>query len=454
MSDPTTVPILTADQWAQRLLRLYPNKWTGDSAKVAGGVLYSLFNCQGNEFNFLQNGLDYVLNACRIATASDIALDAIANDYFGAVLTLEATVVRKPGEPDDSFRKRIYANLLQGGGTREDIIRVCELLTGQTPRITEPWYIMDCAACDAFSYTDIDTVANPARAGDDNLPYVGFVESVLPSFGDQGNNPVYCVDFGLAADRSFIIDPQPTWFLGEQELYAVINRVRMANTSVGVRFQQQVTAGYARGATRFPSANSALFPVSMYPPCASTPVVLICPSWNSAGYSTAQSNESVDCMFSAAAPGDASFDVIIAPSILAGFGFLNPQKGDLTGSIRIPNSDATIFVSPNWNTTIWATDSSAGSLHFEFSNPAPGGALVNYGSFSSENSGKELVSTGDLSGAVVFDAPIVNPYQLMLMPGWNTEFEFTKTENGFSVVFGAPPPSDSFFIWGIFDQPL
>ena len=449
----TTVEIFTPDQWAQRLLRLYPNKWTGDAAKTAGGILYSLFNAQSTSYNFLQNGLDWVLNACRIATAQDVALDAIANDYFGSVAQFEATVVRQPGEPDDSFRARIYANLLQSGGTRADIIRVVELLTGQIPRITEPWNVLDNGACDSISFCDIDTQANPCRVGDLNFPYQGFVESILPSFGGQGNNPVYCIDDGLSCDRSFIIDPQSTWFLGEKELDAAINRVRMFSTIVYRKYGSTLTANYARGNSPTPGSSVASVAVSLSPPCSQALVVLACASWGSTISAAATDDGDFVLTFGTDAPGDESIDWIAAPATLPGFGLLPITQGVTTASIAMPIPGQLLLVTPNWDTSVWLSAIESGTASFNFGTAAPAGAFLNYGSFATPNAETQSVNSGASSGSVTFPSPITNSYQLILLPGWNTEFEITKTSNGFTATFTTSPGANSLLCWGVLNQP-
>lgn len=449
----TTVSVFTADQWAQRLLTLYPDKWTGDAAKMAGGILYSLLNSPSSQFNFQGLGLTWVLNACRIATAEDVALDAIANDYFGTTINpYTPFVVRQPGEPDESFRQRIYANLLPGGGTREDIINLLVMLTGKTPRITEPWYVTDCASCDTISYCDIDTVPNSGRVMDLALALTGFVDTVLPSFGGNGSNPVYCVDAGLSCDRSFIIDPQPSWFIGEKEVYAAVNRARMAFTTVGVRFDYSTIADYARGVSRYIAADIHQFAISLFPPCSALPVALITPFWNTTAWSTYTNPGNVKAFFGVDSPPGSGFDAIIAPSTFPGYGFLNPSKEDLTASIAIPGSSSIILASPGWNTDLWLTSCVQGESQFEFSVPAPAGSSINYGSFPEENSGIEPVSAGGPGVFVTFPREYDDGYQLAVMPGWNTKFDITKLTTGFQVTFGTPPSGDSFIAWGVLHQ--
>src|ERR1700733_13082694 len=103
MAPPTTVINLSADQWTARVLRLFPRKWTGDQARKLGGILYAISYAIGNTHTAIQDQLLYAFNASRIATAEDEALDRVCADFFDP-----DDLFRLPGEPDASFRIRIY----------------------------------------------------------------------------------------------------------------------------------------------------------------------------------------------------------------------------------------------------------------------------------------------------------------------------------------------------------
>ena len=449
----TTVAVFSAEEWAQRLLRLYPNNWTGDSAKVAGGILFSLFQAQSTQYNFLQNGLEWLLHACRVATASDTALDAFAEDYFGNVAKFEARVVRQVGEPDSSFRARIYANLLASGGTRSDVIRVVEMLTGQTPRICEPWSVLDTSACDSMSFLDIDTAVNPCRVGDLSTRYQGFVESILPSFGDQGSNPVYCLDEGLACDRSFIIDPQPTWFLGEKELDLAINRVRMFATIIWRRYGSTLVANYVRGNSANVAADSTSVSVSLSPASSQALSVLACPSWNSQVAVNVHHRGSFSLVFSAPSPGGKA-DWIAAPVTVPGYGLLYLSADSYEADLAIPIESSVLLVSPSWNTSVWVESMGSGVASFKFDTPSPPGGYLNYGSFDVYHSGNAEIVEDAVSAEVPLPVPIENPYQLIILPSWNTTFSIVKSSSNFVLTFSTPAPADAFISWGILDQPL
>jgi hypothetical protein len=449
----TEVAIFTPEQWAERLLTLYPYKWTGDAARVAGGILYSIFQAPSSQSEYLQANLDWVLDATRIATARDEALDAIALDYFGAVKPFTQLVTRQPGEPDSSFRQRIYANLLAPGGTRADIKRVLELLTGQTPRIIEPWNVYDTASCDTVSYCDIDTVANPGRPSDLQMEGQGFVESVLPSYADQGNFPAYCADVNAYADRCFVLDPAPTWFMNEKELDAAINRVKMFGTVVWRAYGTSLKADYQRGNSLFLASGRTSVPVRLYPPTTQALVVLACATWNSVVSAKNVDNGNFILDLATASPGGMPVDWIAAPITVPGYGLL-PIAKDATGAnLAIPIENSVLLVTPNWNSSVWVNGLQTSLAAFEFSNPAPEAARLNYACFKHPYGGVQVVPAGENTAHVSFALEIPLPHQLILMGGWNTQFETVKSQTGFTVTFSTTPDQDTFFYWGVLYQP-
>lgn len=446
---PTTVELFTPEEWAERLLTLYPNTWSGDAAKVAGGILYSFFEAKGGEYSFLEEGLDWLLNACRLATAKDEALDKFAADYFKDYGVYVTALPRQLGEPDEVYRQRISANLLTPGGMRRDIERVVELMTGQKPRIIEPWNVLDTNAADANCFADIDTPENPSRAADMTFPHQGFVESVLPPFGGNGINPIYGADAGASGDRSFVIDPDPTWFMGAKELDKAINRVRMFGTTVWRRYGSKPVVTWARGQSKYLSDGVNDLSVALAPPCSSSLVVLARANWNSSCYVDVTSTGDFKLFFSTSAPGGVPVDYIAAPATLSGFGILPLSPGDTGAELAIQSPGAAVIVTPSWNTTVELAYVDSEVATFVFSNPAEAGAELYYGTFKAPYGGLEHVVEGDIAGVVSFPEGVELPYQVMLIPSWNTEVEISKTENGFTLLYSTEAPAGSYFFWGI-----
>jgi len=121
---------MTGDQqdMLARLRVVLPARWFPDRAPVLDGLLGGL--ASGWDWTYQQ--FQYVKAQTRIATATDVWLDIIANDFFSRRL------LRRTGQSDDAFRNRIRLELFRERGTRAAIVAVLEDLTGQTPLIFEP----------------------------------------------------------------------------------------------------------------------------------------------------------------------------------------------------------------------------------------------------------------------------------------------------------------------------
>jgi hypothetical protein len=111
-----------------RLEAVLPARWFADSSPVLDGLLAGL----GWAWQWLFGLIDFAREQTRIATASGTWLDIIAQDFFGVRL------VRRAGQLDDAFRRRIQLELLRERGTRAAIVAVLRDLTGRAPAIFEP----------------------------------------------------------------------------------------------------------------------------------------------------------------------------------------------------------------------------------------------------------------------------------------------------------------------------
>jgi hypothetical protein len=111
-----------------RLRTVLPTRWFPDSAPVLDGLLSGL----AAGWSWAYQRLQYVKAQTRIATATDIWLDVIANDFFGSRLP------RRAGLGDEAFRNRIQRELFRERGTRGAIIAALQDLTGRTPLVFEP----------------------------------------------------------------------------------------------------------------------------------------------------------------------------------------------------------------------------------------------------------------------------------------------------------------------------
>jgi hypothetical protein len=237
---PTTIPPLSATDYANRMAALFPPGWSSPEAKSPGGVLYAVMGMIGGGLSFENGGLIYSLAATRIQTAINGALDLASLDYFGSGLY---AVPRNPGESDASYRVRLTAAMLQPRATRAAISAAVEAVTGYAPRIIEPWRPADTGAWGHF-YWDVDNARTPFRwtgsaiPAQRNLAYQGFLECVLPTPALLNGNPVPCYDsiFFWDSPGSSLIDLEPSVTLGPQVVYNAINQTKCEGTIAWVKF--------------------------------------------------------------------------------------------------------------------------------------------------------------------------------------------------------------------------
>lgn len=111
-----------------RLKAVLPQGWFPDATPVLDGVLSGL----AAAWSFLYGQLSYVRLQTRIATATDMWLDLVAQDFFGF------RVRRRNAEQDGAFRLRIQQELQRERGTRTAVIGALTDLTGRAPLVFEP----------------------------------------------------------------------------------------------------------------------------------------------------------------------------------------------------------------------------------------------------------------------------------------------------------------------------
>lgn len=241
-STPTTITPLTATQFAQRMAAVFPKGWCSEAAKMSGGVIFAEMEALGTAPAAIMLALQYALDAMRIQTGENGALDLASLDFFGSSTY---ALPRNPGESDTSFAARILAAMLPTGATRAAVSAAVEAVTGYAPRIIEPWSPADTGVIDGVGsslagamYLDVDTPVTPARLADPSLRYQAFLESVLPSVSPLGGNPMPCIDDGIYMDApgSSMFDFEGAIPLGEEIVYAAINRTKVEGTVIWVKF--------------------------------------------------------------------------------------------------------------------------------------------------------------------------------------------------------------------------
>jgi hypothetical protein len=124
-----------ADMMA-RLASLLPLRWFPDGTPVLSAVLAGL----ADGWAWLYAMLGYAQQQTRIATATDTFLALVSQDCFAA------TLPRRTGESDASFRARIQSELLRPRASRPALVAALSSLTGRTPVVFEPMRPADTGA--------------------------------------------------------------------------------------------------------------------------------------------------------------------------------------------------------------------------------------------------------------------------------------------------------------------
>lgn len=455
MALPTVIPTFTEPEWAEKFLKTFPEPWTSVEARQPGGVLYALMFALGQALAAQLENVRYDWKACRIETAVDDALDLIASDFFGTVAGFPADVIRAPGEPDNSLRARIKATLLLPAATRQSLINLLVRLTNQTPRVMEPWSPGDTSVWDIQSFFDIDTVENSARLGDPGLTHQGFVESALPSFGNQGDYPIWCFDKGAAWDSpsAYFFEAQATWWLQVARIDALINKTKPFGTIVWRKYTGQPLTRGTLGGTLSLEAGTTSYLIEVYPAFAGAFMVLANCNWNtSVSFVPSGTNQFLMTFSSPVPPGGGSVDWLATPLSVPGVG---------SGPVALEANSATIgilsqfqskimMVQPNWNTTAWLHSRSSNQAVLKFGTSAPLSASIAYQYFEPDFSGQVTVPAN--AGQYVISISTRDPFQAFVLPTWNTTVDIDKSTTGLLLTFSNPPPSDAYLYWAIHES--
>jgi hypothetical protein len=157
----------TQSDLVARLKSVLPVGWFGDTTPVLDSTLNGL----AAAWVALTGLLSYTQLQTRIATATDIFLDLVAQDFFTGSIT------RAAGEPDDSLRTRIQRELLRARVTRSALTSILVQLTGRTPSVFEPARLQDTGAYNVASTLAYNTAGG---WGSFALPFQCFVHAYRP----------------------------------------------------------------------------------------------------------------------------------------------------------------------------------------------------------------------------------------------------------------------------------
>jgi hypothetical protein len=173
-----------------RLKAVLARRWFASSVPGADSstpVLDGVLTAPASVASWLYDLLEYVAGQRRVATATDINLDMIANDFFGLALP------RRAGEQDNAYRARIAANLLAQKDTRAAVIQAVTTLTGIAPAIFEPARPADTGGYGHLGMTKGTGLGYGVAGGYGSLslPFQAFVKAYRPHGGGIANSQGY-----------------------------------------------------------------------------------------------------------------------------------------------------------------------------------------------------------------------------------------------------------------------
>jgi len=459
---PFQVLTLNTEDLTERAVGLTPKPWTSDEAKLPGGIWYSVIKSAFGAVDYeLLQQLVFLVNLCRISTATDVGLDIISEDFFGDNLP------RLPGEDDEAFRQRIKDNLLKPKVTRQAISDAIEEATGYKPRMIEPFLPDDTCAWDADSYWDLDSVREAFRWGDPGLAWQGFIIAQLPLFSVTGGQPVYCWDAGFSWDV-----PQSAWFdvafeispTAAASIEKIIKKYKAEGTLIWLALQPPQVP-FVRGslgllpfeysAQHLNMADNLRWLEGVIP-------VLIFenPTWNTRVWTI----NDTDGLFSVEINIPNNTPTVLnwmalrvasdepQPTIPAGGLHVEVPEGVMT--LRVPltqyffSANSSFAFTPSWNTVVYADLSvSLDYVDLYFDTIPIGAQHVHMALFNRGDKcrmGIFNVNGGAYDATISFIATpqvIKPPYHAYAVPDWNTTVALQKQTSNFICSFDVPAPA-------------
>ena len=451
---PRTIPTVVVDQgqdsWTSQLIQSFPTSWVDPAALQPDinpstdkkGGWWSLFNAIAGNLEIINQQLIYGWKASRIATAIDVELDLVSHDLYGDQLP------RLPGEPDDSFRRRIQASLFLPYTTREGFIICLTRLTGYAPRLIEPWNTGDTGGYDWSCY-DADSASNPSLYGDPGMRYQAAVIAVLPPviFGGVAV-AIWGYDAGAAYDAQTGVywEPIRGLFSSQAELDALINRIRAYGTTIWRKYLAVPLISWIVGQNY--GINAGVFSGSISVQPFSGPYFAFCScSWNAIICVPTTNTSGFTWSANQAAPANASqLYTICIPWTVQGAGSVPLSPGVNSVTINVPADAPTnrLIVTPTWNSTVYISALTDTTVTLSFGTSAPTGAALNIYWMPSANSALLPVPLESNFIAVAAPAGNIMPF---CTPSWNTQVAVSLQGGQIIYKFNTPPPPNAFIQW-------
>lgn len=225
-----------ATDFVARLRAALPRRWFPDTSPVLAAVLAGLAWAWAELFTLW----GFVIQQCRISSATGEWLDFIAADFFGPGIR------RLPSESDASFRVRIRAEMLRERGTRASIISALRDLTGRTPIVAEPAWPGSAGGYGTAAMI-LGTGLGYGVAGHWGsllLPFEFFVTAYRPEGEGVASVAGYYYGSGWAGGGygvgaiQWISDDMFRAAITDADIYDVVNRTRPAGTIAWVQITE------------------------------------------------------------------------------------------------------------------------------------------------------------------------------------------------------------------------
>lgn len=226
-----------------RLRNLLPIGWFPDGTEQY--VLGALLTGDANLSAFAFKQLQYIFQQQRIQTATDVNLDIIAQDYFGAY-----GLLRRTAEVDNSYRFRIQSQLLAPGNTRTAINQALGKLTGYNVKFFEPQFGPDTGYYNqgsTLAYNVAGGYGSFAIPGEFFVTIFAPLETGIPILPGYWNPSLqYNMPGGYGVVMEYIDLTQVISNVTDQDIYNLVALTKSAGTIAWVNIVSQVnSSGYA-----------------------------------------------------------------------------------------------------------------------------------------------------------------------------------------------------------------
>lgn len=442
----TEVTDLGANYWTEELLSKIPRFWSSDEARTPGatnddpnGNIWSYFRGIADMLERENQALVFAFQATRIQTAVGTGLDLAAADFFGYGLP------RKIGEPDDAYRIRILAALLQSKVARDPVQQIVEQFTGATVRMIQADSPRDCGGY-RHAYYNADSATTPARYASSFHKNIGFMDIQLPA--QSGPVARYGYNAGAAynAYTGVYWIPTPSNLITPDVVAALIMGVIGWPMRIGVRFGKTLLPLLIAGLVEPVNATIETIRPRIFPPFAGIYYVFATSGSVSPVWWDDVRPSNFGLQFGAPQPPDSILSYLALSRGVPGVGQSGVQPTKEEVIIPFDTANRSLAVLPNWNTTPYIASETPTGATVVLRAPSPG-ALVNTLTYPhGPYAGRVQVTAG--AGTKTYTAPTGPNFIVLVTPNWGTDIGVTpRAGNQVDLFFSVEAPAGAWVDW-------